>query len=89
MAVRHLKCYASWVQTVQRLIAESTIERFEPTRRMTKNKLTAAFYRNIEGPYQLISVEPTLVVYERAIPREAEKNVRTRIDYDTDARSAK
>ena len=55
---------------------------------MTKNKLTAAFYRNIEGPYRLISVEPTLVVYERAIPREVLlEKMRTRIDYDTAARS--
>ena len=37
---------------------------------MTKNKLTAVFCRNTEEPYQLISVEPNLVVYERAIPKE-------------------
>lgn len=33
MAVRHLKCYASWVQTVQHLIRDDLeweIERFEP-----------------------------------------------------------
>ena len=32
--------------------------------------ITAVFYRNIKDPYQLISVEPELVVYEWAIPRE-------------------
>jgi len=55
MAVRHLKRYASWVQTVQQLIVESVIERFEPRGKCyvrgdvwcDKRQLTAVAYRNI------------------------------------------
>ena len=34
LAVRQLKRYASWVQTVQQLIGRLVIERFEPTRQL-------------------------------------------------------
>ena len=55
MAVRHLKRYASWVQTVQHLIERWEIERFEPTRQLLAtwrrsvriDKLTAVAYGNM------------------------------------------
>ena len=51
MAVRHLKRYVSWVQTVQQLNMSWEIERFE-SRGIEDDiqKITAALYRNIERP---------------------------------------
>ena len=66
MAVRQLKCYVSWVQTVQELIVDFlTFEPFEP--RGYKRHITAAIGSDSDVRNQLISVESALMW---TIPRE-------------------
>ena len=48
MAVRHLKRYVSWVQTVQQFIPmEWKIERFEPRGKTNNDIFTAAIHSNM------------------------------------------
>ena len=73
MAVRQLKRYASWVQTVQHLIArprlaEWEIERSESTRK--KDKSHGDAIQECIEVHQLISVESYSIVYGRTTPKE-------------------